>query len=77
MSWKRNRAQFVAPSAGVLLAAWTALAATPIYEPKDADVASEAVTCRRVGKDVRRDRHQTGDRSVLELRAHQRPSTFR
>ena len=50
MSWKRNRAQFVAPSAGVLLAAWTALAATPIYEPKDADVASEAVTCRRVGK---------------------------
>ena len=31
-------------------AAWTALAAAPAYEPKDADVASEAVTCRRVGK---------------------------
>ena len=39
-----------ATAACALTAAWTALAAAPAYEPEDADVASEAVTCRRVGK---------------------------
>ena len=30
-------------------AAWSALAAAPVYEPKDADVAPDAITCRRTG----------------------------
>ena len=47
-TWEHN--QFVAAAAGILAAAWTASAAAPVYEPKDADVSPEAVTCRRIGK---------------------------
>ena len=48
MKRESNRIQLA--TAACALAAWTALAAAPAYEPKDADVASEAITCRRVGK---------------------------
>ena len=38
-----------AAAACAVAAAGTVLAAAPVYEPKDADVAPDAVTCRRAG----------------------------
>ena len=49
MGRELNRSRFVLAMAAVFVAVQATFASAPVYEPKDVDVALDAVTCRRAG----------------------------